>query len=164
LKNPEWKPKMGGLMTERKSKIPTRKRLLLAVVIATLLGGGGYIYITRFHNPCENKYVAYEAVKEFVYEKDIERYKATQQKAGIYEVSSLEVASWPWPKFDKTRVGHQIEYQYKGLCNHNFVVWRRPPPSDLITDDISRVSVKIYYNRKKWYLDNFMFEMNPPIK
>jgi len=56
---------MEGLMTEGKSKIPTRKKLLLTVVIATLLGGGGYIYITRFHNPCENKYLAYEEVKDY---------------------------------------------------------------------------------------------------
>jgi len=93
-------------MTEKKTKITTRKRLLLALLGTALLGGGGYIYITRFHNPCENKHIAYEAVKEYeLAHRPNERYE--------YNFPSIndtkEISKYIW-----------VEYQYKNNCVHWF--------------------------------------------
>jgi len=91
-------------MTEGKSKIPTRKKLLITILIASFLSGGGYIYITRFHNPCENKYLAYEAVKD---------YRLARAGDRTYTFPSINDAK-------ETSKYYWAGYQYKGNCEHHF--------------------------------------------
>jgi len=93
-------------MIEEKTATPTPtcKKLLLSLVIVALLGSGGYIYITRFHNPCENKYLVYEAVKD---------YRLTRAGDRTYTFPSIndakEASKYYW-----------AGYQYKGNCVHHF--------------------------------------------
>jgi len=81
------------------------KKLLITILIASFLSGGGYIYITRFHNPCENKHIAYEAVKDYELIQP-----PRSHKYGFPSINDTkEVSKYRW-----------VEYQYKGNCVHHF--------------------------------------------
>jgi len=130
-------------MTEEKTKITTRKKLLLSLVIATLLGGGGYIYITRFHNPCENKYIAYQKAVEYINNR--QRELREKYKNGTYDPRQNLL---PWAAITAKREALRY-HNYLGECHHSLGIYLLQAHSG---DDLGpsvRIDISAKYNADK---------------